>query len=197
MRAGRRMRAFGRVDASPARTHPALRAPSPEGEGIRREGLLRPLPAARLGDLDPGEAGGAGGSLRRGQRTIPCNGRARPGWSTSWPAASRGRPSRPASSGASPSKARGCRSGSARNAIPRSAISPRLWRFSCPRGKPARRSRSTFGCASASCRCRRSTRRSGTRGSSDGSRRCRSTSASPSSSSLPASCGSACRGCRW
>ena len=85
--------------------------------GVRRESLLRPLPAARLGDLDPGEAGGAGRALSPPPRTIPCNGRARPGWSISSPAASRGRRSRRVSCGASRSRARACRSGSARNAI--------------------------------------------------------------------------------
>ena len=40
-------------------------------------------------------------------------------------------------------------------------------------------------------------RKSVTRGSNDGSARSRPTSASLSSSSSPASCASACRGCRW
>ena len=65
-----------------------------------------------------------------------------------------------------PAASRGRRLGAAGMALrgmllTASAISPRRWRSSCPRASRRRRSRSTSGCASACCRCPRSTRRSG------------------------------------
>ena len=102
------------------------------------EGLRRPLPAARLGDLDPRQAGRDGRGLRRGEGgpggmgergvdgLLPLRRQAAPDGADA------------RSFGGSRSRAPGCRNGCARRAIRTSAISPRRCRCSCPRASGRR-----------------------------------------------------------